>query len=76
MTITTIGGPWTKAQADDTARTLGKNCSVYGIERKDAEGYGTGEFDYFVERDDSILPGKIFGYDEREFMARQYRKDA
>ena len=74
MSIRTIGGPWTKAQADDTASALGRQYSVYGKERTDAEGFGTGEYDYFVEMDDSIQPDRIFGYKPEDLLAKQRRR--
>lgn len=73
MTVRTVAGPFTKQAAEETARSLGRQFSVYGVERKDADGYGTGESDYFVEQDDSITPDRIFGYATAELLAKQYR---
>lgn len=73
MALQTIAGPFSKQAADDTARYLGCQYSVYSIERKDDEGYGIDEYDYFVERDDSIIPDRIFGYDVGVLIAKQYR---
>lgn len=73
MALQTIAGPFSKQGAEDTARALGNQYSTYSIERKDDEGYGTDIHDYFVERDDSIIPDRIFGYDAKQFMARQYK---
>ena len=73
MALQTVAGPFDKQAAEDTARALGNQFSVYGVERKDAEGYGINEYDYYVERDDSIIPDRIFGYDAKQFMARQYK---
>ena len=70
---TVVAGPFDKQDAEDTARALGIQYSVYGVERKDSEGYGTDEYDYFVERDDSIMPDKLFGYDVNVLLAKQYR---
>lgn len=73
MALQTVAGPFSKQAAEDTARALGNQYSVYGIERKDAEGYGIDEYDYFIERDDSIMPDRIFGYDVNVLLAKQYR---
>ena len=73
MAIKTIAGPFDRKSAEDTAKAIGLNCSAYGIERTDNEGYGTGEYDWFVEQDDSIPSGKLFGYDADAFMAKQFR---
>lgn len=74
MTLQTIAGPFSKQDAEDTARALGsKNHSVYGIEQKDADGYGTDVYDYYVERDNSIIPDKIFGYDVDRLLTKQYK---
>lgn len=73
MALQTVAGPFSKQAAEDTARTLGNQYSVYGVERKDAEGYGIDEYDYFIERDDSIMPDRIFGYDVNVLLAKQYR---
>lgn len=74
MTTKTIAGPFKTAQeARDTASFIGRNCTAYSVERKDAEGYGTNEYDHWVEQDDSIPTGKLFGYDTAAFMAKQYR---
>lgn len=74
MTVKTIAGPFkTQSEAQATAKAIGANCSAYGVERKDSEGYGTGVYDYWVEQDDSLLSGKLFGYATAELMARQYK---
>ena len=74
MTLQTIAGPFNRQDAEDTAHALGnKNHSVYGIERKDADGYGTDVYDYYVERDNSITPNKIFGYNIDQLIAKQYK---
>lgn len=73
MALQTVAGPFDKQAAEDTARALGNQYSVYGVERKDDEGYGTDIYDYFVERDDSLIPDKLFGYDAKQFIARQYK---
>ena len=73
MALQTVAGPFDKQSAEDTARALGNQYSVYSVERKDAEGYGTDVYDYYVERDDSIMPDRLFGYDVGVLMAKQYR---
>ena len=72
--LKTIAGPFkTKKEAVETAEAIGANCSWYSRELKDPEGYGTGKDEYFLEQDDSLPSGKLFGYDTKEFMARQYK---
>ena len=74
MTVKTIAGPFkTRKEAEDTAKAIGTNCSAYGVERKDADGYGTGIDDWYVEQDGSIFSGKLFGYDANEFIGKQYK---
>lgn len=74
MTVKTIAGPFkTRKEAEETAQAIGANCSVYGVERKDSEGCGTGIDDWYVEQDDTIFSGKLFGYDADEFMRKQYK---
>lgn len=74
MTIKTIAGPFkTNQEARDTASAIGLNCTAFGVERKDAEGYGTNEYDYYVEQDDSLPSGKLFGYATAELMRKQYK---
>lgn len=74
MTIKTIAGPFkTKQEANETSQCIGNNCSVYGMAIKDAEGYDIDDCLYYVEQDDSILSGKIFGYDAAEFLRKQYK---
>lgn len=73
MTITTVAGPFkTREEAEDTAKSLGSQYSVFGMHRKDADGYTLDACDWFVELDDSIVSNKIFGYDAAAFLARQY----
>jgi hypothetical protein len=74
MAVKTIIGPLsTRKEAETSAKSIGLNCSVYGVQKTDSEGYALDECDWFVEQDDSIPSGKIFGYDAKEFMARQYK---
>lgn len=73
MTTKTVAGPFTKEQAEQTAKALGNQFSVYGVYRKDAEGYTTDECDYFVEQDTSIVSDRLFGYDTTQFLAKQYK---
>ena len=73
MTSHTVAGPVNKESADSTALSLGNQYSVYGKERKDTAGYGTGEYDYYVEQDDTIVPDRIFGYETKHYLARQYK---
>lgn len=74
MKTVTIAGPFNRKDAEETCDALGrKNHSVYGIEHKDSEGYGLDVFDYFVERHIDIIPDTIFGYEQKSFIARQYK---
>ena len=75
MNTTLIAGPFADPKtARDTAKYLGESnhCAV-GFARKDSEGFNTDECDWFVERDNSIVPTTIFGYESKSFMARQYK---
>jgi hypothetical protein len=70
----TIAGPFSNREtAQDTAKAIGLNCSVYGVHRTDIEGYTLDECDWFVEQDSEKDSGKLFGYDANEFMRRQYK---
>jgi hypothetical protein len=70
----TIAGPYTSKEiAEDTARAIGLNCSVYGIHKTDSDGYTLDDCDWFVEQDSEKDSGKLFGYDANEFMKRQYK---
>ena len=71
--VNTVAGPFDRESAYETAQSLGNQYSVYGVERKDAEGYGTNVYDYFVEQDCSIVPDTIFGYASNEFLRKQYK---
>ena len=72
--IKTIAGPFkTRAIAEDTAKAIGLNCSVYGVHKTDSEGYCLDQCDWYVEQDSSQDSGKLFGYDTNEFMRRQYK---
>ena len=74
MAVTTVAGPFkTRGEAEDTAKALGNQFTPYGTHIKDAEGYTTDDCLYYVEKDDSIAPSTIFGYDAKEFMARQHK---
>lgn len=74
MTIKTIAGPFlARIEAEDTAKAIGANCSVFSVEMKDSEGYGTGEHAFYVEQNNTLPSEKIFGYDQVEFMAKQYK---
>ena len=72
--IKTIAGPFNTRQiAEETAKAIGLNCSVYGIHKTDSDGYTLDECNWFVEQDDTVFSGKLFGYDANEFMRRQYK---
>lgn len=74
MTVKTIAGPFkTRHDAEETAKAIGANCTAYGVAHTDADGYTLDTCDWFVERDDTISSGKLFGYDAAEFMRRQYK---
>ena len=74
MSLITVVGPLSsETAAKDTAYALGNQYSVYSRTLKDSEGYDTEERQWFVEQDTSITPSKLFGYDVKQFMARQYK---
>ena len=74
MTLLTIVGPLSNEKdARDTASSLDENCSVYSRYIKDSEGYDTENRQWFVERDETLPSGKIFGYNAQDFMKRQYK---
>jgi hypothetical protein len=75
MACILVAGPFkTRAEAEETASYLGNaQHSVYGNAHVDAEGYTLDTCDWFVERDDTIVPDRIFGYDTQAFLAKQYR---
>lgn len=71
----TVAGPFGEKAAKETALALGEsNHSVYSKERVDADGYGTGVSDWFVERDTAATPSKIFGYDFADIQAMQQKR--
>lgn len=73
-TVKTIAGPFeSRAIAEETAKAIGLNCSVYGQHKTDAEGYCLDQCDWYVEQDSAKFSGKLFGYDANEFMRRQYK---
>jgi len=76
MALVTVVGPLnSEADAHATAACLGSaQHSVFSREVTDADGYGTGEHQWFVERDDSIVPDRIFGYAWADIQAKQQRK--
>lgn len=72
--LKTIAGPFkSRAIAEDTAKAIGFNCSVYGVHKKDEEGFTLDECDWYVEQDDSLPSGKLFGYETNDFLKRQYK---
>ncbi len=74
MTVKTIAGPFkTRQEAEETAKALGFDCSAFGVAHTDADGYTLDTCDWFVERDDTLSSGKLFGYDAVAFMRRQYK---
>lgn len=73
MATQIIAGPFSKEEAQSTANALGNQYSAFGREIKDDEGYGTDQYEWFVELDDSIEPDKIFGYETKAFLMRQYK---
>jgi hypothetical protein len=74
MSLITVVGPLkSEAEAQDTAASLGNQYSVCSRTLKDSKGYDTNERQWFVEQDTSLTPSKLFGYDVKQFMARQYK---
>lgn len=72
MTTKTVAGPFGEQAARDTAKALGdRNHSVYSMAVKDAEGYDTDERQWFVERDESVVPDRILGYDWAQIQRMQ-----
>ncbi len=75
MATVTVAGPFGEQAARDTARALGeRNHSVYSKALVGADGYETGESHWFVERDESITPDRILGYDWADIQAMQQRR--
>lgn len=75
MSITTVVGPLaTEAEAQATADYLGREAhSVYSRAIKDADGFDTDERQWFVERDDSPMPARLFGMTWGQIQAKQQR---
>ena len=74
--VTVVGPLKTRKEAEQTARDLGaERHSVYSVERKDAEGYGTDVYDYYVERDNSIASKEIFGMTFEQIQAKQHKRN-
>lgn len=75
MALITVVGPLkTRKEAEDTAQYLGsKQHSVYSRAIKDNEGYDTDESEYYVEKDDSILPETFFGYTWNQIQKKQHK---
>lgn len=72
-----IFGPGTEDAARSTAAALGSAYSVFSVYRRDDEGFVVeSESDFYVEYDPNIINDRIFGYDAKEFIARQYKKEA
>ena len=72
--IKTIAGPWSKAEAQETAKELGRQYTAFGELVNDADGYAddaASDLNWFIERDDSILPERIFGLTWEEIVAKQ-----
>jgi len=75
MAQITVAGPFSEQEARDTARALGdSNHSVFSKALVGADGFETGESDWFVERDTEAPTTKIFGYDWADIQARQQRR--
>ena len=78
--LKTIAGPfYDRKTAEDTANAIDANqCSVFYRCKRTEHPDGTVEYDedcieFFVERDDTISPAKIFGYNAADFLKRQYK---
>ena len=70
----TVAGPFSETEARETARALGEtNHSVYSRSRVDAEGYETGERDWFVERDTDAPATLIFGHTWADIQRMQQK---
>ena len=76
MNTITVCGPLLDEQAAiETMLQMGRvNHSVYSRSLKDADGYDTDERQWFVERDLTIIPERIFGMTWAEIQAKQGRR--
>lgn len=75
MTTKTVAGPFGEDAARETAKALGeKNHSVFSRAVKDAEGYDTDDRDWFVERDEAVIPDRILGYEWAHIQSMQQRR--
>lgn len=75
MQFKTVAGPFkTREQAESTAKALGYAYTAYGVHLSDDEGFVTEEQVFYVEHNHTLVNDKIFGYDAKEFLARQYKK--
>jgi hypothetical protein len=75
MTTKTVAGPFTEKAARETAAALGsKNHSVFSRSVKDADGYETDERQWFVERDEAVVPDRILGYEWGQIQRMQQRR--
>lgn len=74
MPVVTVAGPFAEAEARSTAAALGeKNHSAFSRYKTDADGFLTDEKEWFVERDESVVPDSIFGYDWKLIERKQQR---
>ena len=74
MALKTIAGPFkTEEEAKETAQSLGNQYSWYSEYLTDSEGYQTKEKIYFVDFNPIIENNRIFGFDTKEFLKRQYK---
>ena len=74
MKLQTVAGPFKiKSEAQNTATCLGNQAGIYSIYIKDADGFNTENLEWYVERDLTIAPCKLFGYPTEEFLRKQYK---
>ena len=72
MRFVTVAGPFTEDAARETAKFLGnENHGVYSREINDPEGYGTGVFEWFVERNEDAIPARFCGLTWSEVQRKQ-----
>jgi hypothetical protein len=73
--VTVVGPLKSRDDAEKTVTDLGSvNHSVYSRAIKDVDGYDTDESEWFVERDMSIVPQNVFGYDWKDIQRMQQRR--
>jgi hypothetical protein len=73
MALITVAGPFNEVDARETAKALGSQYNVYSKYDTDSEGYTLESCKWYVEKDDTVIPDKIFGYESKAFLLKQYK---